>query len=39
MDQNRELSLSIVTQTPPPEGTDITISFGELDAPASAGRS
>lgn len=33
LDQNRELSLSIVTQMPPPEGIDIVISFGDVDIP------
>ncbi|MFT3989333.1 LysR substrate-binding domain-containing protein [Aestuariivirga sp.] len=33
LDANRELNLSISTQSPPPEGCDLIISFGEVDAP------
>lgn len=33
LDQHRELSLSVVTQMPPPEGTDMVISFGDVDVP------
>lgn len=33
LDQNRELSVSIVSQMPPPEGIDLMIAFGEVDVP------